>query len=93
MKFKYPAKLTQRIYGIRSQAATLEILVNTKIANTITAHKRTITANAPPMDCPPKKMGDQIAFKTNCIRNNRIAFFFSFESLFQISHNEIPINK
>lgn len=52
-----------------------------------------MTASASPIDRAPKNNGDQMAFKTSWRRNNQIAFFFSFESLFQINHKEIPIKR
>src|SRR3989344_4128654 len=92
-KFKYTAKLTQRIYGTKSHAAVLEIFLNIKIVTTMAAHKSTITANALPTDWAPKNIGDQIAFKTSWATKSQIALPFSLESLFHTNHSAIPISR
>lgn len=78
-KFNTVAKLTHRMYGTRSQAAGLEIFLKTRIVSAIAAHRRTIRASAPPIECAPKKTGDQIPFKRSWTMNNPIARFFSGE--------------
>ena len=61
------------MYGTKSQAAVLEIFLNIKIVKTMAAHKSTITANALPIDCAPKNIGDQMAFKASWAIKSQIA--------------------
>ena len=58
-KFSTLAKLTQARYGIISQPAIFEQRKNTTVVATIASHSITISANAQPGWCIPKKIHDQ----------------------------------
>jgi hypothetical protein len=64
-KFRYMAKLTQRIYGSISQAAGFEILAKAMIVARMVSHRKKISTIAPPGLCRPKKMIDQSVLSTS----------------------------
>src|SRR3989344_725999 len=93
-KLRYIAKLTQRIYGARSQAAGLEIFAKAMIVARMASQRNTISTSAPPGLCRPKKIIDQSVFKTNWPKKMPRAIFTSLRPspFFQTRNAAIPIS-
>jgi hypothetical protein len=58
VKFNTLAKLTQARYGTISQPAIFELRKNVTVVDMIASHKITISTNAQPGWCIPKKIHD-----------------------------------
>ena len=93
MKFKYIAKLTQRIYGTRSHAAGFDILAKAMIVARMASQRKIISTNAPAGECRPKKIIDQSVLSTSCPINMPRAIFTSLRSnpFFQTKNAAIPM--
>lgn len=62
-KFSTLAKLTQAKYGTMSPPATFDLPKNTTVVAMIASQRITISTNAQPGWCIPKKIQDQATFK------------------------------
>lgn len=69
MKFSTAAKLTHARYGTSSQPAIFERWKNATVVATTASHNTTISANAPPGWCIPKKIHDQAMLSRSCTAN------------------------
>ena len=81
------------MYGTSNQAAVFDIFPKEIIVARIASHKTTISMNAPPGDCRPKKIIDQNVLRTSCTINIPSATRTSFRSnpLFQMRKAAIPM--
>jgi hypothetical protein len=74
LKFRTVAKLTQRIYGIRSTAAGFEIRRKLRKVRIIDVNKRRMSIKAISGKCNPKKIIDQRKLNINCTEKKLILF-------------------
>ena len=88
------AKVTQRRYGAKSHAAGREIFAKAMMVKRIANQSITISTNAAPMLCMPKKIRDHTIFNTNCRPKSESAIRTCsfFHPLLHTKHAAIPMN-
>ena len=69
-RFNAVAKLTHAKYDTSRLPATIELRKNDIVVAAIASHRVTISTNAQPGWCRPKKIHDQKTFKMSCTAHN-----------------------